>query len=205
MFLSGNMREFMPVLFWILIFVVFYLFFIRPQKKKQNELRNFRNSISVGQNVVTAGGIYGVVKQIDEADNALMIEVANGVRIKVDRNSVYSQAQPTQAQETLHSESTNPIFWTHIPSEHATVGGQIRDGKEEEGLLVGDKEHCLGAQEPGNNAFPVLSWCLLWILAPSDSKRDVRGRDKHPSGTDQRPGQHRDNDTAPLRTCCQRA
>ena len=36
MFLSGNMREFMPVLFWILIFVVFYLFFIRPQKKKQN-------------------------------------------------------------------------------------------------------------------------------------------------------------------------
>ena len=97
MFLSGNMREFMPVLFWILIFVVFYLFFIRPQKKKQNELRNFRNSISVGQNVVTAGGIYGVVKQIYEADNALMIEVANGVRIKVDRNSVYSQAQPTQA------------------------------------------------------------------------------------------------------------
>ena len=63
---------------------------------RQKEIQNFRNSITVGQAVVTAGGIYGVVKQIDENDNTLMIEVANGVRIKVDRNSVYAQAQPAQ-------------------------------------------------------------------------------------------------------------
>ena len=73
-----------------------YLFMIRPQQKRQKEIQNFRNSITVGQSVVTAGGIYGVVKQIDENDNTLMIEIANGVRIKVDRNSVYAQAQPTQ-------------------------------------------------------------------------------------------------------------
>jgi len=69
---------------------------IRPQQKRQKEIQNFRNSITVGQAVVTAGGIYGVVRQIDENDNTLMIEVANGVRIKVDRNSVYAQAQPAQ-------------------------------------------------------------------------------------------------------------
>ena len=91
------MSNYMPIIFWVLIFVVFYMFFIRPQKKKQNEIRNFRNSIVVGQEVVTAGGIYGVVKAVDEATNTLMIEVASGVRIKVDRNSVYAQAQPTQA------------------------------------------------------------------------------------------------------------
>ena len=73
-----------------------YLFMIRPQQKRQKEIQNFRNSITVGQAVVTAGGIYGVVKSIDENDNTLMIEVANGVRIKVDRNSVYAQAQPAQ-------------------------------------------------------------------------------------------------------------
>ena len=56
----------------------------------------FRSGITVGQAVVTAGGIYGTVRAIDEADNALMIEVANGVKIKVDRNSVYATAQPTQ-------------------------------------------------------------------------------------------------------------
>ena len=80
----------------LLIFVIMYLFFFRPQQKKQKEIQKFRNSIAVGQNVVTAGGIYGVVKQIEEADNALLIEVASGVRIKVDRNSVYASPQPVQ-------------------------------------------------------------------------------------------------------------
>lgn len=86
-----------PITLMVLIFVVMYFFMIRPQQKKQKELQNFRNSITVGQNVVTAGGIYGVVRQVNEMDNTLMLEVANGVRIKVDRNSVYAQAQPTQA------------------------------------------------------------------------------------------------------------
>lgn len=80
----------------VALFAIMYLFMIRPQQKRQKEIQNFRNSLTVGQAVVTAGGIYGVVKQIDENDNTLMIEVANGVRIKVDRNSVYAQAQPTQ-------------------------------------------------------------------------------------------------------------
>ena len=78
----------------VIIFVIFWLFMIRPQQKKQKEIQNFRNAIAVGQQIVTAGGIYGVVKQIEEADNTLIVEVANGVRIKVDRNSVYATAQP---------------------------------------------------------------------------------------------------------------
>ncbi len=85
------------ILMMVVIFAIMWFFMIRPQQKKQKEIRNFRNSITVGQSVVTAGGIYGTVKQIEEADNTLMIEVANGVRIKVDRNSVYATAQPTQA------------------------------------------------------------------------------------------------------------
>ncbi|MCR5535400.1 MAG: preprotein translocase subunit YajC [Bacteroidaceae bacterium] len=84
------------LLMMVAMFAIMYLFMIRPQQKRQKEIQNFRNSITVGQAVVTAGGIYGVVKSIDENDNTLMIEVANGVRIKVDRNSVYAQAQPAQ-------------------------------------------------------------------------------------------------------------
>ena len=87
----------------LLIFVIMYLFFFRPQQKKQKEIQKFRNSIAVGQNVVTAGGIYGVVKQIEEADNALLIEVASGVRIKVDRNSVYASPQPVLRKDSSFS------------------------------------------------------------------------------------------------------
>ena len=85
-----------PMILVVVLFAIMYFFMIRPQQKRQKEIQNFRNSISVGQAVVTAGGIYGVVKQIEESDDTLMIEVANGVRIKVDRNSVFAQAQPNQ-------------------------------------------------------------------------------------------------------------
>ncbi|MBO7068617.1 MAG: preprotein translocase subunit YajC [Bacteroidaceae bacterium] len=90
------MQQYSGLLMIVAIFAIMYLFMIRPQQKRQKEIQNFRNSITVGQAIVTAGGIYGVVKSIDENDNTLMIEVASGVRIKVDRNSVYAQAQPTQ-------------------------------------------------------------------------------------------------------------
>ena len=90
------MQQYSGLLMIVALFAIMYFFMIRPQQKRQKEIQNFRNSITVGQAVVTAGGIYGIVKQLDENDNTLMIEVANGVRIKVDRNSVYAQAQPTQ-------------------------------------------------------------------------------------------------------------
>ena len=77
----------------VAIFAIMWFFMIRPQQKKQKEIQKWRNSITVGTNVVTAGGIYGVVRGINEADNILEVEVANGVRIRVDRNSVYAQAQ----------------------------------------------------------------------------------------------------------------
>jgi len=90
------MQQYSGLLMIVALFAIMYFFMIRPQQKRQKEIQNFRNSITVGQAVVTAGGIYGVVKSIDENDNTLMIEIANGVRIKVDRNSVYAQAQPAQ-------------------------------------------------------------------------------------------------------------
>lgn len=80
-----------------LIFVIMWLFMIRPQQKKQKEIQKFRNNIAKGQAVVTAGGIYGVVKDIDEVSNTLQVEIANGVRIKIDRNSVYADANDTSA------------------------------------------------------------------------------------------------------------
>ena len=87
---------FSPFLMLIIVFVIAWFFMIRPQQKRQKEIQRFRNAITVGQDVVTAGGIYGTVRSIDEASNTLMVEVANGVKIKVDRNSVYATAQPAQ-------------------------------------------------------------------------------------------------------------
>ncbi len=81
------------ILMMILIFAIMWFFMIRPQQKKQKEIQKFRNSITEGQQVVTAGGIYGTVKEINEEDNSLMIQVARDVVIKVDKNSVFATAQ----------------------------------------------------------------------------------------------------------------
>ncbi len=89
--------------FWImmiLIFVVFYFFMIRPQTKKQKELQKQREAMKKGDKVVTAGGIYGEIKEVQ--DNAFIITIAKDVTIKVSKESVY--ADVADAQEATKEE-----------------------------------------------------------------------------------------------------
>ena len=77
-----------------LIFVVMWLFMIRPQQKRQKELNAFRDSLKKGDKVVTVGGIYGTVLEVN--DNKVMLEIDKDVRIKVDKASLvkdFSEAQ----------------------------------------------------------------------------------------------------------------
>lgn len=79
----------------VALIAVFYFFMIRPQQKKQKEIRKFREGIKSGDHVVTAGGIYGKVRQVKE--NTFVIEIASGVNITVDKGSVYPSAEQAQA------------------------------------------------------------------------------------------------------------
>lgn len=71
----------------VAMIAIFYFFMIRPQSKKQKELKKQREAMKNGDKVVTAGGIHGRIKELKET--AILIEVAPGVSIKVDKNSVY--------------------------------------------------------------------------------------------------------------------
>ncbi len=84
----------MSIIMLVLIFVVFYFFMIRPQTKKQKEIQKQRAAMKAGDNVITAGGIYGKIKEVKE--NTLLIEISDNVRIKVDKNSVYLTADDAQ-------------------------------------------------------------------------------------------------------------
>lgn len=82
----------LPFIFMMVaIFAIMYFFMIRPQNKKQKEIANFRKNLEVGQSIITAGGIYGKIKEIE--DNAVVVEIASGVKIKVDKNSIYADAK----------------------------------------------------------------------------------------------------------------
>lgn len=80
------------IIMLIAIFVIMWLFMIRPQQKKQKEIRNFQNSLKAGDSVVTGGGIYGVVKSIDIEKNTIEVEIARGVNIVVDKSYVFADA-----------------------------------------------------------------------------------------------------------------
>ena len=81
---GGGSIQFLVMM--VLIFGVMYFFMIRPQQKRQKELVKFRNSLEKGQKIVTAGGIYGVVKEVKEA--YVIVEVDNNVSIRIDKAMV---------------------------------------------------------------------------------------------------------------------
>ena len=84
------------IIMMVAIFAIMYYFMIRPQQKKQKEIRNFQNSIKEGTKVITAGGMYGTVRRVILEQNALELEVAKGVTITVDRNYVFADAASQQ-------------------------------------------------------------------------------------------------------------
>lgn len=93
---------FSSIIFFVGIIAIFYFFMIRPQQKKQKELRKQREGMSKGDNVVTAGGIYGKIVEVDDKKNTFLIQVDNNVKIRVDKNSVYpsaNDANEAQAQK----------------------------------------------------------------------------------------------------------
>jgi preprotein translocase subunit YajC len=80
----------------LLIMVVFYFFLIRPQMKRQKELKTFRESLKKGDRIVTAGGIYGKINNI--SDLFITVDVGNNVLLKVDKNSVLRDTTDVENQ-----------------------------------------------------------------------------------------------------------
>jgi preprotein translocase subunit YajC len=78
------------LLMMVAIIAIFYFFMIRPQQKKQKEIEKTRNAMTVGDKVVTAGGIHGRIREV--GDTFFLIEVSDGVKIKVEKGSVYASA-----------------------------------------------------------------------------------------------------------------
>lgn len=74
----------------VLILVVFYFFMIRPQMKKQKEMKKFREGLSIGDKVVTIGGIHGKILEV--AESTIVISTESG-KLRLDKAAVSSSAE----------------------------------------------------------------------------------------------------------------
>ena len=90
---QSPLMSFIPL---ILIIVVFYFFMIRPQMKRQKELKNFRESLKKGDKVITTGGIYGRIVEME--DHAILIEVDTNVKIRVDKVAILKDPSDIEAK-----------------------------------------------------------------------------------------------------------
>jgi len=78
----------------LLLVVVFWLFFIRPQSKKNKETKRFREGLKKGDRVITIGGIHGKIVEI--GDNTAIIETEGQGKLKIEKNAI---AQEFKAEE----------------------------------------------------------------------------------------------------------
>ncbi len=83
---GGSMTS--MIVMMVVLFAIMYFFMIRPQNKKQKEIQRFRNALKPGDEVVTAGGLRGVVRNIDENENIITLEVATGVRLRFEKQAI---------------------------------------------------------------------------------------------------------------------
>lgn len=85
---------------WIMliaVFVIMYIFMILPQRKQQKKLQEFRNSLKKGDKVITVGGIYGEIAEVNET--TVLIKVDGDVKLRVDKNGLVRDSAEMQQQQ----------------------------------------------------------------------------------------------------------
>ena len=94
---AGGGGGMMGILMIVALFAIMYFLMIRPQQKKQKEIQEMRKNLKVGDRVVTAGGLFGKIKEVE--DTAFIVEIAEGVRVKVDKASIFAASDVSQGNK----------------------------------------------------------------------------------------------------------
>ena len=77
--------------FWVMIIamiLIMWLFMWRPESKRRKQMEEFRKNLKKGDKIITAGGIYGTVKEVKEGEASILIEVDSNVTLRIDKNMV---------------------------------------------------------------------------------------------------------------------
>ncbi|MDD2437932.1 MAG: preprotein translocase subunit YajC [Massilibacteroides sp.] len=88
---ANGQSQWSGIIIIVAMVAIFYFFMIRPQQKKQKDIQKAREALQMGDRVITSGGIYGKIKEI--GDVYMIIEIADGVKIKVDKTSIFASAE----------------------------------------------------------------------------------------------------------------
>ncbi len=111
------------------MFVLLWVLLIRPQRQRQLKQQNLLTSIEPGDEVLTVGGLYGIVRDIDEEDD-LIVEIADGIQVRIARRAIGGVVKPEDESDDADEAVDEP---------------------EDEGRVV-DSEDFVSAEVPEDSA-----------------------------------------------------
>jgi preprotein translocase subunit YajC len=115
------------------MFVLLWVLLIRPQKRKQAEQQQLLSGIEPGDEVLTVGGIYGIVHEIDEDDD-LVVEIAEGIRVRIARRAVAGVEKPEdetdEADEDDDDAADGPNDEDGVVVSEEIVKSEVTEGAE---------------------------------------------------------------------------
>jgi preprotein translocase subunit YajC len=101
----------------IAMFALLWVLLIRPQRARQQQQKRLLESVDVGDEILTVGGIYGIVEEIEDDDD-LVVEVAEGVKVRVSRRAVAAVVKPEDEDEYDDEEYSDDVVDAETESVH---------------------------------------------------------------------------------------
>jgi len=114
---EGDPVSFIPIL--ILLFAAMWLLVIRPQRKRQQEAKRTLNALAPGVEVLTAGGLYGTIREVDEEE--VRVEIAPGTVVRLARRAVAAVIEPEDTElaelERVQVEAEEEVVAARDPGQ----------------------------------------------------------------------------------------
>ena len=114
----------------VAMFALLWLLLIRPQRQKQSDQQRLIESVEPGDEVLTVGGLYGIVEEIDE-EGDLGVEIAEGIQVRVARRAVATVVKPDDEEddevEELEVEVEEPLDEAEEPLGEADREAVVND------------------------------------------------------------------------------
>jgi len=116
----------------VALFALLWLLLIRPQRKRQMDQQRLLSSIDLGDEVLTVGGLYGIVREIDEEDD-LIVEIAEGIQVRIARRAVGGVVKPEGEHDGTDEDEDDVVEAEEVVEEAEGEGGDVAEVVGEEG------------------------------------------------------------------------
>jgi preprotein translocase subunit YajC len=124
----------------VAMFALLWVLLIRPQRKRQQEQQSMLSSVDLGDEVLTVGGLYGIVREIDEDDD-LIVEIAEGIQVRIARRAVGGVVKPEDAEDDEAADDGGDAL------ETTAEDAEIVDVAEESGAPTPNEADVVNREE----------------------------------------------------------